>query len=341
MTGNVLARMPIFPRFMPNVMTRQIEILVFPDAQVLDATGPAQVFASANEIFRGSVKGPLYEISLLAEEAEVTCSSGITLRCRPLADGSMASGIIPDTAIVAGGRGVNIACTRPALVEWVRNSASRVRRLASVCSGAFLLAEAGLLDGRRAVTHWHRCDEFAGRYPQVGLERDPIFLRDGSIWTSAGVTAGIDLALAMVEEDHGRALALAVARELVVFLKRPGGQSQYSAPLKLQAADDRFSDLHAWVSANLTRSLTLETLADRAGMSRRSFARHYRQRTGRTPGEAVEIIRLERAQGLLETGTSVASAARKCGFGSPETMRRVFLRRLGIGPKDWQERFRR
>ncbi|CAN7726557.1 GlxA family transcriptional regulator [Neorhizobium sp. LjRoot104] len=325
---------------MPKAMTRQIEILVFPDAQVLDATGPAQVFASANEFSRGSAKEPLYEISLVAEEVEVTSNSGITLRCRRLAEGAQPSCIVPDTAIVAGGRGVNIACTRPALIEWVRNRASRVRRMASVCSGAFLLAEAGLLDGRRAVTHWHRCDEFSGRYPQVRLERDPIFLRDGPIWTSAGVTAGIDLALAMVEEDHGRALALAVARELVVFLKRPGGQSQYSAPLKLQAADDRFSDLHAWVSANLAGSLTLETLADRARMSRRSFARHYRQRTGRTPGEAVEIIRLERAQGLLETGASVASTARKCGFGSPETMRRVFLRRLGIGPKDWQERFR-
>ena len=146
-----------------------------------------------------------------------------------MAEGSPASGIVPDTANVAGRRGMNIACTRPALIEWVRNRASRVRRKASVCSGAFLLAEPGVLDGRRAVTHWHRCDEFAGRYPQVGLERDPIFLRDGVIWTSTGVTAGIDLALLVVEEDHGRALALAVARELVVVGKRPGGQSHTCA----------------------------------------------------------------------------------------------------------------
>ncbi|PZU25679.1 MAG: AraC family transcriptional regulator [Shinella sp.] len=335
MTGNGLARTPIFPRIVPKFMTRRIEILVFPDAQLLDATGPAQVFASANEFTRRAANEPLYEIALVAEETEVTCNSGITLRCGPLADDPT----VIDTAIVAGGRGVNAACTRPVLIEWVRDRASRVRRMASVCSGAFLLAEAGLLNGRRAVTHWHRCDEFTEQYPQVKLERDPIFLHDGPIWTSAGVTAGIDLALAMVEEDHGRALALAVARELVVFLKRPGGQSQYSAPLKLQSADDRFSDLHAWISANLTRSLTIETLADKAGMSRRSFARHYRQRTGRTPAEAVEVIRLERAQGLLATGASVAVAARTCGFGSPETMRRVFLRRLGVGPKDWQERF--
>lgn len=318
------------------MMPRRIEILVFPDAQVLDATGPAQVFASANELARAVDKTPLYEIALVAEVADIVCNSGIALRCQPLSDPAP----VPDTMIVAGGRGVNAACASPVLIEWIRKRSAQVRRVASVCSGAFLLAKAGLLDGRRAVTHWHRCDEFAERFPKVRLERDPIFLRDGSIWTSAGVTAGIDLALAMMEEDHGRALALAVARELVVFLKRPGGQSQFSAPLKLQVGDDRFSDLHAWISVNLTRSLTLDTLADRAGMSRRSFARHYRQRTGRTPAEAVEVIRLERAQGMLEAGIAVAATARRCGFGSPETMRRVFLRRLGVGPKDWQDRFR-
>ena len=302
---------------------------------MLDVTGPAQVFASANTVSRTFGGGALYDIALVAEAREITCNSGITLRCRLLPETRSA----PDTAIVAGGSGITAACARPALIAWVRDRAIHARRMASVCSGAFLLAEAGLLNGRRAVTHWHHCDEFAERFPNVRLERDPIFLRDGSIWTSAGVTAGIDLALAMVEEDHGRAIALAIARELVVFLKRPGGQSQFSAPLKLQAADDRFSDLHSWISANLTDTLTLDTLANRAGMSLRSFARHYRQRTGRTPADAVEIIRLERAQGLLETGLSVETTARKCGFGSPETMRRVFLRRLGVGPKDWQERF--
>lgn len=323
---------------MPIAASRRIEILIFPDAQVLDATGPAQVFASANEMAGRSArygKPPLYDIALVAETAEVTCNSGIALRCTPLSENRSP----PDTAIAAGGSGVNAACSRPVLLDWVCDRAIHARRMASVCSGAFLLAEAGLLDGRCAVTHWNRYDEFAGRFPQVRIERDPIFLRDGKIWTSAGVTAGIDLALAMVEEDHGRALALTVARELVVFLKRPGGQSQFSAPLSLQSADDRFADLHAWISDNLTRPLTLETLADRAGMSLRSFARHYRQRTGRTPAEAVEIIRLERAQGLLEAGSSVEATARTCGFGSSETMRRVFLRRVGVGPKDWKQRF--
>lgn len=313
-------------------MPRKIEILVFPDAQVLDATGPAQVFASANALAGRSAP---YEVALVSETAQVICNSGITLGCRLLSETSSA----PDTAIVAGGSGVGAACKRPALINWVKERAIRARRMASVCSGAFLLAEAGLLDGRRAVTHWHRCDEFAARFPEVRLERDPIFVQDGAIWTSAGVTAGIDLALAMVEEDHGRDLALAVARELVVFLKRPGGQSQFSAPLALQGADRRFTELHAWISQNLKRTLTHDVLADQAGMSLRSFARHYRQRTGRTPAEAVEIIRLERAQGLLESGASITATARNCGFGSAETMRRVFLRRLGVGPRDWQIRF--
>ncbi len=312
-------------------MPRRVEILLFPDAQVLDVTGPAQVFASVNALSGEA----LYETALVGENEDVICNSGITLRCRTLSKSAPS-----DTAIVAGGSGVNIACTRPALIDWVRDRAGKVRRMSSVCSGAFLLAEAGLLDGRRAVTHWRRCDEFAARFPKVHLERDPIFLCDGAIWTSAGVTAGIDLALAMVDEDHGRAIALAVARELVVFLKRPGGQSQFSAPLEFQSTDDRFADIHAWVSENLHHRMTLDVLAERAGMSVRSFARHYKQRTGRTPMEAVEIIRLERAQGRLEAGASVASTARACGFGAPETMRRAFLRRLGVGPQEWQARFR-
>ncbi len=323
------------PTFPAKPMTRRIEILAFPDVQLLDATGPAQVFSSATEL-AGRSGPPLYDIALVAEEGEVTSSSGVALRCRPLST----IGPAPDTAIVAGGRGVNAACRRPALIDWACRRAAETRRMASVCSGAFVLAEAGLLDGRRAVTHWNRCAEFAARFPRVHLEPDPIFLRDGPIWTSAGVTAGIDLALAMVEEDHGRALALAVARELVVFLKRPGGQSQFSTHLGLQIADGRFSDLHAWIGADLTRRLTLAALADQAGMSERSFARHYRLRTGHTPAEGVELIRLEHAKGLLEAGASVSETARRCGFGASETMRRAFLRRLGVGPKEWRDRFR-
>lgn len=315
-------------------MTRRIEILIFPEVQLLDATGPAQVFSSANSLAGRSGAKP-YEVVLVAEDDEVTSNSGIALRCQALSPADPA----PDTAIVAGGSGIGLACTRPALLDWTRRRAGAARRMASVCSGAFLLAEAGLLNGRRAVTHWNRCADFAERYPAIRLEPDPIFVQDGQIWTSAGITAGIDLALAMVEEDHGHALALAVARELVVFLKRPGGQSQFSAHLALEDPDSRFSDLHAWIASNLTLRLTLDVLADRVGMSERSFLRHYRRRTGHTPAEVVELIRVEQAKNLLETGTPIAGAARQCGFGSPETMRRAFIRRMGVGPREWRERF--
>jgi transcriptional regulator GlxA family with amidase domain len=208
-----------------------------------------------------------------------------------------------------------------------------------VCSGAFLLATAGLLDGRRAVTHWRRCAEFARRFPAVRLEPDPIFIRDGDIWTSAGVTAGIDLALALVEEDLGRELALAVARHLVVFLKRPGGQAQFSATLALQHGDARFERLHAWIADNLRRDLSVGSLADAAGMSERSFVRHYRQATGRTPARAVEQVRVEAARHLLERGRPVKRVAAHCGYGSEETMRRSFLRLLGATPQAYRERF--
>jgi transcriptional regulator GlxA family with amidase domain len=244
-----------------------------------------------------------------------------------------------DTVIVAGGWGVNAACENRSLVEWLRVRSKAAQRTASVCSGAFLLATAGLLDGRRAVTHWQRCSEFAERFPQVRLDPDPIFVRDGDVWTSAGVTAGIDLALALVEIDLGRETVLAVARQLVVFLKRPGGQSQFSAALSLQGNDRRFDQLHAWIMENLSGTLSLAVLAEHANMSTRSFARHYRQATGRTPARAVEDIRIEMARRLLEEGLPVARVSRRCGFGSEETMRRAFLRTFATSPNAYRERF--
>jgi len=317
---------------MPPAPPHRVDILGFADAQLLDITGPAQVFASANEL---SPRGRLYDIAVVAEGSEVQSSAGIVLGATPLPPAPAG----PATVIVAGGHGVNAACDRPALAGWVRDRAAAGARMASVCSGAFLLAGAGLLDGRRAVTHWNRLAEFRARFPAVRLESDPIFVEDGGIWSSAGVTAGIDLALALVEADHGPALALAVARELVVFLKRPGGQSQYSAALELQGTDARFEALHAWIAANLTRRLDLASLADRAGMSQRSFARHYRARTGHTPAEAVELMRVEAARRLLEQGASIATTARRTGFGATETLRRAFLRRLGTGPAAYRARF--
>ena len=319
---------------MPIALPHSVEILAFLNAQLLDVTGPAQVFATANDLMPAGRPKP-YAVEVVAETASVATSAGIVLQALPLPEGAPG----PGTLLVAGGWGVKAACARPALVDWVRRRSALAGRTASVCSGAFLLAEAGLLDGRRAVTHWQRCAEFAGRFPAVRLDPLPIFVCDGPFWTSAGVTAGIDMALAMVEADHGHDLALAVARQLVVFLKRPGGQAQFSAALALQTADGRFERLHGWIADHLDGDLSLAALADEAGMSLRSFSRHYRQSTGRTPAEAVEIIRVERARRHLEGGARVARTARHCGFGSPETMRRAFLKHIGVGAQAYRDRF--
>jgi transcriptional regulator GlxA family with amidase domain len=314
---------------------RHIELLAFPRAQVLDITGPLQVFATANDLAAVAGTRPPYATKLVAAGQSVTTSAGLVLATQALSGQQEPV----DTLIVAGGYGINAACDDAGLVAWLRERASAARRVASVCSGAFLLATAGLLDGKRAVTHWARCPEFAARFPAVRLDPDPIFIRDGAVWSSAGVTAGIDLALALVEADLGRATALQVARQLVVFLKRPGGQSQFSTMLALQANDERFDELHAWIVENLRGNLSLETLAAQAKMSLRSFARHYRAATGRTPARAVEDIRIETARHLLDQKHPVARVAGRCGFGSEETLRRAFLRRLGTTPQAYRERF--
>lgn len=314
---------------------RHIEILAYPDIQLLDVSGPLQVFASAND-FRTQAGDPApYEVAVVAASPQIRTSAGLVLEAAALP----VHGLEIDTLIVPGGWGVNAACEDPQLVQWIIGRSHDATRTASVCSGAMLLATAGLLDGRRAVTHWGRCAEFARRFPAVRLEPDPIFIRDGNVWTSAGVTAGIDLALSFVEADLGRRVALAVARELVVFLKRPGGQAQFSQTLKLQQGDERFDRLHGWIQDNLDGDLSLPDLAQRANMSPRSFSRHYREATGRTPARAIEEIRIEAARRMLEQGQAVNQTARRCGFGSEETMRRGFLRVLGTNPRDYRERF--
>ncbi|KVF21708.1 AraC family transcriptional regulator [Burkholderia vietnamiensis] len=313
---------------------RSIVVLAFPRAQLLDVSGPLQVFASVNELAQERGRPAPYAPRVVAADGgPVETSAGLVL----MAD-SLRSAGRPDTVIVAGGKGVHAASRDARTVRWVRRQAQHARRVASVCTGAFLLAEAGLLDGRRAVTHWARCDEFAARYPNVRVEPDPIFIRDGALWTSAGVTAGIDLAL--VEEDLGRAIALDAARELVVFLKRPGGQAQFSAMLSMQRTDDRFGELHAWIAEHLAADLSVPALAERVSMSERSFVRHYRAGTGRTPARAVEQIRIEAAQRLLgETDWPIKRIATRCGFGSEETLRRSFVRVLGVSPQGYRERF--
>ena len=332
-----LAEMPRFPRSPPNT-ARSVEVLVFPSVQVLDVTGPLQVFASANELVAaGREHAAPYVLEVVAQGGgSVMSSAGLALAAEPLPPADAA----PDTLVVAGGPGVEAAAADAMLVDWLRVRAARVRRVASVCTGAFLLAAAGVLDGRRAATHWSVCAELARRFPAVRVEADPIFVRDGPVWTSARVTASIDLALALVEQDLGRDVALDVARYLVVFLKRPGGQAQFSTALSLQAAEDRFGALHGWISAHLAEDMPLPVLAREAGMSERSFSRRYAEATGITPGRAVERLRVEAARRLLsESHLPVKRVASRCGFGSEETMRRSFLRLLAATPQDYRARF--
>lgn len=311
-------------------------MLAFPDVQLLDVAGPLQVFASANERAAEQGLARPYVVRVVAPENQISATAGLSFAAAPLPKG----GASVDTLVVAGGQGVMRAAENRELVGWVRGHAEGARRVASVCTGAFLLGAAGLLNGRRAATHWEYCERLARRYPLVTVDPDPIFIHDGPVWTSAGVTAGIDLALALVEEDLGRPIALAVARHLVVFLKRPGGQAQFSTTLTLQSSDDRFASLHEWLSDNLDRDLSLPRLAAQAGMSERTFLRRYREATGMTPGGAIERLRVETArQFLSETAMPLKRIALRCGFGTEETMRRSFLRVQGVGPNDYRLRF--
>jgi transcriptional regulator GlxA family with amidase domain len=332
---------PSCPPITPSA-PRRIEILAFPDVQLLDVAGPLQAFGTACDLAgRRAASGsqPPYQAVVVAAGPElVQSSAGLGLAAEPLPSPETPL----DTLIVAGGRGVTAAARDPAILDWLRTRAGRSRRVASVCSGAFLLAAAGLLDGRRVATHWDHCEELQRLHPDLTVEPDPIYLRDGPVWTSAGVTAGIDLSLAMIEDDLGRAQALAVARQLVVFLKRPGGQAQYSAALALQAADPCFDRLHAWMADHLAQDLGITALAQQSGMSERSFVRRYPAATGLTPARAVERLRIEAARSLLaDSAMPVKRIAERCGFGTDETMRRAFLRVLGASPQDYRERFGR
>jgi transcriptional regulator GlxA family with amidase domain len=338
----MLAQMPKSPRFPPNAVgaapaPRIVEVLAFPSVQLLDVTGPLQAFATANDQVTQAGGTAPYHLRVVAKGGQgVTASAGLAITAAPLPRPSSAV----DTLMIAGGPGVETAAADPLLVDWVRQRAARARRVASVCTGAFLLAASGALDGRRAATHWSVCKEFAQRYPAVRVEPDPIFVRDGSVWTSAGVTAGIDLALALIEQDLGRTVALAVARYLVVFLKRPGGQAQFSTALSLQSAEDQFGVLHDWINKHLADDISLPMLADQAGMSERSFSRHYAEATGLTPARAVERLRVEAARRMLsESRLPVKRISQRCGFGSEETMRRSFLRILSATPQDYRARF--
>jgi len=320
---------------------RRVVAVAFPDVQVLDVVGPLEVFAIASRILQlGGRVGPAYTVEVVATRAgTLTTSSGMGFVAARSLD-QVRGGV--DTLLVAGGTGTQPAMEDRALVAALRRLALRVRRLGSVCSGAFVLAEAGLLDGRRATTHWQWCDALAARFPRVRVDPDPIFVRDGNVYTSAGVTAGMDLALALVEEDHGRALALEVARQMVLFLRRPGGQSQFSAALAAQAADrEPLRDLQSWIAEDPGRDCSVPALARRVAMSPRNFARVFAREVGTTPGQFVERVRVEAARRRLEeSADGVDNIASRCGFGTAETMRRAFLRTLHVPPSAYRSRFR-
>ncbi len=314
---------------------RQIVILGFEGAQSLDISGPLEVFETAERLTPGRYE----HIVVSRDGAPFKTTSGLAIA--PAAALTDLAGPI-DTLVVAGGGGVGTARRDVRLIGAIAAAAARSRRVASVCTGAFLLAEAGLLDGRRAATHWSAVDLMAEAYPTVEVDPDSIFVRDGNVWTSAGVTAGIDLALALVENDHGREAALEVARWLVVFAKRPGGQAQFSTPLAAQLAERApIRAAQELVRARPETDLTVETLAEHAHMSVRGFARAFRREVGVTPAAYVEAVRIERAVELIQT-TAVGSdqLAAACGFGTPETFRRAFRRRLGVSPSEYRARFR-
>jgi transcriptional regulator GlxA family with amidase domain len=302
-----------------------IGLVIFPDFQLLDAAGPIAAFEIAGRF----ANRPARIVPLALAAGPVRSSSGVEMLARAPTG---LRGL--DTLIVAGGEGTRAAAQSAPLLATVQRLAGRARRVASVCSGAYVLAAAGLLDGRRATTHWGRSRHFSATFPSVKLEPDRIFVRDGEVWTSAGISAGIDLALAMIEEDFGEAIARATARQLVVYHRRPGGQSQFSALDEMQAPGGRFTALLAWARAHLAAPLTVEDLAAEAAMSPRHFARAFLAETGLTPAKAVERLRLEAARGRIEAGFApIEQIAAATGFGDPERMRRAFLRAFGQPPQ--------
>jgi transcriptional regulator GlxA family with amidase domain len=305
-------------------MTRRIAFVVFPGFQLLDAAGPIAAFEIAGRHRTGT-----YELAVLAPVAGgVASSAGVKMAADALDAGPI------DTIVIAGGDGTRSLPDLARIVAWLKEAAPRARRVTSVCSGAYLLAEAGLLDGKRATTHWGRSDDFARRYPKVRLEPDRIFVREGDTWTSAGITAGIDLSLALIEEDLGSQIARATAQQLVVHQRRPGGQSQFSAQLDSGGVNGRFAGLMDWVRERLGEPMNVERLAAEAAMSPRNFARTFAAETGLTPAKAVERLRLEAARVRVETTHDpIDRVAEAAGFHDPERMRRAFLRAFGQPPQ--------
>ena len=327
----------------PTAKTRRIAMLAYPDIQILDVVGPLEVFSRTARWLREHDRrsDDAYRVEIIGlRRGPFAASSGLRL----IADRGFAevtAGL--DTLLIAGGRGMDRYRKHAPLLRWLRRQAKLVRRIGSVCTGAFFLAEAGILSGRHATTHWGSCARLAETYPDVKVEPDRIFVREGSIYTSAGVTAGMDLALALVEEDLGREVALAVARELVLFLHRPGGQAQFSAQLAVQFAErEPLKELQAYILDHPAADLSIGTLARRVAMSPRNFARVFAREVGMTPARFVLSVRVETARRLLEESSeSLDSICAQSGLSTPESMRRAFMGTVGIPPGQYRARFTR
>lgn len=324
-------------------VTRNIAFVLFEEALALNIAGPAEVFESANRL--SGRAAPLYHLQYLSSQGgAIRTSSGLSIATQPIGSADIAA---LDTVMVVGGVALIGAMQDAALIAWIERAGARVRRMCSVCTGAFLLAAAHLLDGRRAATHWASADALRTQFPSVDVLLHPLYVNDGNIWTSAGISAGIDLALTLVESDHDRQLGLAVAKDLVVFLHRPGGQAQLSRTLMTQhdlsarGQDSQWESLRAWMIEHLDGKLDVTTLAARMKMSARTFARKFADWHGRTPAKLVEDLRVEAACRYLEdSAVPLKQIVKYCGFGAEERMQRAFVRRLGLTPSEHRQRFR-
>lgn len=321
--------------------TQKVVMLAFPDAQILDITGPMEIFSRTARWLKdhGRVSELCYDLSIVAKDkGPIRTSSGMQI----LADYSLDDRVEADTILISGGIGFRQAISDESTLEWLKENLSKVKRVGSVCTGSFVLAELGLLEGKRATTHWAYCEEMHKNFPNVEVDSDAIYVKQGNIYTSAGVTSGMDMALAMVEEDWGQAVALAIAQEMVLYLKRPGGQSQFSPLLRTQQSEtERLQQLILWATENPAEDLSVQALAERASMSPRNFARRFLKETQLTPAKYVEQIRVECARRKLEnTQEKLERIARDSGFKTAEIMRRSFMRTLGITPNQYRERFK-
>ncbi|MES2296572.1 MAG: DJ-1/PfpI family protein [Pseudomonadota bacterium] len=318
---------------------RRVVFLAYDDMNLLDLAGPLQAFSTANRISVGAGGALLYDtVVASARGGGVTSSAGLSVDTQAV---STLDAVEIDTLISAGGCKGEEFTACPELEAWIARRAGAVRRLCSVCTGAFLLAAAGQLNGRRVATHWAWAERLQRLYPEIEVDADALFIQDGAVWTSAGVTAGIDMSLALIEADYGHQIAIQTARQLVMFIKRAGGQSQFSVPLAAQARDDgNFASLHSWIAAHIDEDMSVARLANEANMSLRTFVRVYTAAVGRTPAKTVEAIRMEAACRALEsTALPLKAICAKIGYAEEQNLRRVFLRNFGINPLQYRARF--